>query len=382
MIYFDNAATSFPKPREVTREVVRCITRYGGNAGRGSHALSLAAAEKIFECREKLSELFCVDDPARVFFTVNTTQGLNTVIKGALKEGDHVLISDIEHNAVFRPIYRLAKEGKITFDIYPSMIGDERRSSTRICAGIARLIKPQTSMVIASWASNICSATMPIAEIGAFCRRHGICFIVDGAQGAGHIPLDVGSLEIDALCVPGHKGLLGLQGSGAVILGKDFCPDTLIEGGNGVNSLEGNMPIEPPERYEAGTLQTPAIAGLCEGVKLLLRHDISEIAEHERKLYRRAREALCNMNGIKVYAPEYEGSVLLFSIDGVSSENVVDRLNDSGICARGGYHCCPLGHKTLGTLRDGGAVRISFGMSNTEWEIDAFVDALRNIVKN
>lgn len=378
MIYFDNAATSFPKPREVNREILRYLTRYGGNAGRGSHKLSLAAAEKIFECRERMSELFSVSDPARVFFTMNTTHSLNTVIKGTLKEGDHVLISDIEHNAVYRPIYKLAKEGKITFDVYPSMICDERASPTRICAGIARMIKPRTRMVIAAWSSNICSYTLPVEQIGAFCHRHGIRFIVDGAQGAGHIPLDFDSSEIDALCIPGHKGLLGPQGTGAVLLGKDLLIDTLMEGGNGVNSLEGDMPLFSPERYESGTLPAPSLAGLCEGIKWISERGIESISEHEKKLYRYARERLCNMKGIKLYAPEYEGSVLLFSADGVSSEAVARHLDERDVCVRGGFHCCPLGHKTLKTEKDG-AVRISFGVFNTEREIDSFVEALRDI---
>lgn len=378
MIYFDNAATSFPKPREVTREVLRCLTRYGGNAGRGSHALSMAAAEKIFECRERLAKLFCVSDPARVFFTMNTTHALNTVIKGTVRQGDHVLISDIEHNAVYRPIYKLAEEEKITFDIYPSMICDERATPTRICAGIARLIKPQTSTVIATWSSNLCSYSLPIAEIGRFCKRHGINFIVDGAQGAGHIPLDFDTSEIDALCVPGHKGLLGPQGSGAVLLKKDFFPDTLTEGGNGVNSLDGNMPLFSPERYEAGTLPTPAIAGLSEGIKWVSERGVEDIAEHEKILFRYANERLCDISGIKVYANKYEGSVLLFSLEGISSETLARRLDGFGICTRGGFHCCSLGHKALGTQEDG-ALRISFGALNTEREIDTFIDTLKKI---
>ena len=177
MIYFDNAATSFPKPREVTEEVARCISRYGGNPGRGSHSLSMAAAEKVFECRSLLADTFGVSDPARVFFTLNTTHALNTVIKGALSHGDHVLISDMEHNAVYRPIYALAEAGIISYDIFPSMTADERQSPTRICARIARLVRAETRMLIASWSSNLCSATLPVREIGEFCRKRGIIFI-------------------------------------------------------------------------------------------------------------------------------------------------------------------------------------------------------------
>jgi selenocysteine lyase/cysteine desulfurase len=311
---------------------------------------------------------------------MNTTHALNTVIKGILRDGDHVLISDIEHNAVYRPIYKLASEGRISFDIYPSMIGDPRRNPTRICAGIAKLLRPNTRMVISAFSSNICSAVMPINEIGSFCRRHGIFFLVDGAQGAGHIPLDLGKAEIDALCLPSHKGLMGIQGAGAVILDKEITLDTLLEGGSGVNSLDGEMPSFSPERYEAGTLPTPALAALCEGVRWISERGIEDISEHERALYRYLRERLCNMNGIKVYASEYEGAVLLFSIDGMTSERVVNMLDGYGICSRGGFHCCPLGHKTLNT-QDDGAVRISFGAFNTECQAERFTDAMRLLIK-
>ncbi len=380
MIYFDHAATSFPKPRAVIDEVRRCMTQYGGNPGRSGHTLSLAASNKIFECRTLAASLFGVDDPARVCFTMNTTQALNTVIKGTLKAGDHVLISDLEHNAVYRPIVRLAEEGKITYDVFPTMVGDIRQSAVRICAGIARLCRPETRMVIATCASNICSATLPIADIGAFCHRHGILFVADGAQAAGHMPLSVDALALDALCVPGHKGLQGPQGCGMVILGKDFVPAPLCEGGNGVDSLSGLMPSESPERFEAGTLPTPAIAGLCEGLRWVTEHGVESIHAHEMSLYQRAREGLGNLPGVTMLAPMYAGSVLSFYVDGMPSERVAALLNERGICVRGGYHCSALGHKTLGTP-DGGAVRVSFGAVNTAYEVDALVDAVYRITQ-
>ena len=380
MIYLDHAATSFPKPRAVIEEMRRCMTQYGGNPGRSGHALSLAASNKIFECRTLAASLFGVDDPARVFFTMNTTQALNTVIKGTLREGDHVLISDLEHNAVYRPIVKLAEEGKITYDVFPTMVGDIRQSATRICAGIARLRRPETRMVIATAASNICSAMLPIAEIGAFCHRHGVLFVVDGAQAAGHLPLAVDSLALDALCVPGHKGLYGPQGCGMVILGKDFVPDSLYEGGNGVDSLSGFMPHESPERFEAGTLPTPAIAGLCEGLRWVMERGVDSVHVHEVSLYHRAREGLGNLKGVTMLAPMYEGAVLSFNVDGLPSERVAGMLNERGICVRGGYHCTALGHKTLGTP-DGGAVRASFGAFNTPYEIDALVTTVSSIAK-
>ena len=380
MIYLDHAATSFPKPRAVIEEIRRCMTQYGGNPGRSGHALSMAAAEKIFECRNLAAEFFGVDDPARVFFTMNTTQGLNTVIKGTLKQGDHVLISDLEHNAVYRPIVELAEEGRITYDVFPTMVGEVRRSASAICVEIARLCRPETRMVIATCASNICSATLPIAEIGAFCHGRGILFVADGAQAAGHMSLSLDTLALDALCVPGHKGLYGPQGCGMVLLGKDFLPDPLCEGGNGVDSLSGHMPLDAPERYEAGTLPTPAIAGLCEGLRWVLERGVENIHAQEIQLYHRAREALGNMQGITMYAPMYAGATLLFNVDGILSERVASLLNERGICTRAGYHCTALGHRTLETP-DGGAVRVSFGAQNTAHEVDAFLDAVAKITR-
>lgn len=380
MIYLDHAATSFPKPYAVTYEVLSCMSRYGGNPGRGGHALSLAAAKKVFECRSLAADFFGVDDSARVFFCMNTTQGLNTVIKGALQEGDHVLISDLEHNAVYRPIVALAEAGKITYDVFPTMVGEVHRSATEICAALARLCRPETRMVVATCASNICSATLPIAEIGAFCHQRGILFVADGAQAAGHTALSVDALSIDALCVPGHKGLYGPQGCGMVILGKDFLPAPLIEGGNGVDSLSGRMSDESPERFEAGTMPTPAIAGLCEGLKWVAARGVDAIHAHEVALYHRAREGLGNLLGVTMLAPMYEGAVLSFCIEGMSSERVASLLNERGICTRGGYHCSALGHRTLGTP-DGGAVRASFGANNTARDIDALVDAVNKIIR-
>ncbi|MBQ2999221.1 MAG: aminotransferase class V-fold PLP-dependent enzyme, partial [Clostridia bacterium] len=325
LIYFDNAATSFPKPRSVIEETVRCMTEYGGNAGRGTHALARAAAEKIYECRRVAAEHFGVDDPSRVLFTLNTTTAINTVLKGLLRRGDHVLLSDIEHNAVLRPLARLEREGRITCEIFPSMLGDDRHSAVRICAGIAKRIKKETRMVVCSHASNLCSLTMPLREIGAFCHRHGLLFVVDGAQSAGHERIKVDEMAIDALCVPSHKGLYGPQGGGMILLGKGITTEmlgTLVEGGNGMASLSAEMSSVFPERYEAGTLPTPVIAGLCEGIRVVEKIGVDEIAAHERSLYLRMREVLGNTKGVTLYAPEYEGAVLLFNIDGQNAERV------------------------------------------------------------
>jgi len=209
LCYLDNAATTFPKPVSVYREVYRCMSTYCGNPGRGSHTLSLEAARAIFECRSLIADLLGVSDLDRIIFTYNTTYALNMVIKGLLKKGDHVIISDMEHNAVLRPIWKLAHDGIISYDIFPSMTAKEKRSPALICAKIAALIKPNTKMVICSHASNICSATLPIKEIGEFCEKHSLLFVVDGAQSVGHYDLNVDRMNISALCFPSHKGLYG-----------------------------------------------------------------------------------------------------------------------------------------------------------------------------
>ena len=379
LIYLDNAATSFPKPERVIEKMNELMIYHGGNAGRGSHILALEAAEQVYECRELLSGFFDAEGPERVCFAMNTTEALNVVIKGILRRGDHVLISDMEHNAVYRPIYKLWREGVIEYDVFPTLVG-ALRTPNMICAHIAKLMRRNTKMLICTGASNICSMTMPLREIGEFCRKNGIIFVVDGAQCAGHIPISMREMKIDALCIPGHKGLLGPQGCGALILGKGIAPDTLLEGGNGINSLLGDMGEDMPERYEAGTLPTPAIAGLCEGVKIVKELGVEAIARHEAILFDRGAELLGNMRGVKIYAPEYKGSVMLFGIDGVGAEELASYLSQCGICTRGGFHCCALGHRTLGTEKTG-AVRASFGVYNSSRDVEMLADAVNNIRK-
>ena len=378
MIYLDNAATSFPKPRRVVEEQLRCMQIYGGNPGRGSHALALAAAEKIYECREELASFFGCPNPENVIFTMNTTMAINTLIKGILRTGDHVLLSDMEHNSVYRPIYKLAREGRVSYDVFPTFPTDPQRTPTDICRAIRSLIKPNTRLLIAAHASNICSATLPITEIGRLCAGCGILFVVDAAQSAGHIPINMRKSQISALCVPGHKGLLGPQGCGLMLLSDGLHADTLMEGGSGFQSLEGGMPEEAPERYEAGTLPTPAIAGLCEGIRFVRERGVEEIGAHAREMNRYLQERLLEMPKITVYTPHHVGSVLLFNVDGMSSDDVGDALNRRGICVRTGYHCSALGHATLGT-KVGGAVRVSTGYATTQKQMDALLRAVREL---
>lgn len=379
MIYFDNAATSFPKPRRVVEEQMRCMQFYGGNPGRGSHALAMAAAEKIYECREELASFFGSPNPENIIFTMNTTMALNTAIKGLLRRGDHVLISNMEHNAVFRPIYKLARDGVIHYDVFDTFPNLSVRPPEMICASILEKLRPNTRMLVCAHASNICSATLPLREIGALCRKKGILFVVDAAQSAGHLPINMTEMQIDALCAPGHKGLWGPQGCGILALGEGIVADTLMEGGSGYNSLEGNMPEDAPERYEAGTLPTPAIAGLLEGVREVKRLGIDYIRTHESALTKRLCERLMAMPKVTLYAPHHTGGVLLFSLQDLSSDHVGAFLNERGFCVRTGFHCAALAHATLGTPPSG-AVRVSPSLFNTTAQIDAFAENLKELL--
>lgn len=381
LVYLDNAATSFPKPEGVIRAMNELMINYGGNAGRGSHRIALAAAERVYECREHLSRFFDAEGAEQVCFCMNTTEALNMAIKGLLRRTDHVLISDMEHNSVLRPIYKLWSEGYIEYDVFPSLALDEGRTPTKICAEIAKRLRKNTRMLVCTGASNICSMTMPLAEIGEFCRKNQILFVVDGAQCAGHMPISLKNMNIDALCVPAHKGLLGAQGCGAVIFGKRIRGRdlrTIVEGGNGIASLSAESSGELPERLEAGTLPIPAIEGLSQSLRILDELGIERIAEHERALFALCKESLERLGRVKIYCPQYEGAVLLFNVDGISSEELAARLDEQGICTRGGYHCAALAHKTLGT--DGqGALRVSFGVFNSSDDVRALERALVNI---
>ena len=374
-VYLDNAATTFPKPPAVLRAMSDSVKYRGGNPGRSSHTLSLSAASDLYACREAAADFFGLGShPERVIFTLNTTQSLNVAIKGLLREGDHAVCSDMEHNAVYRPLHRLQTEGRITFDTFDTLADRPDRTTAMILDSLWRSVRPNTRMVVLSHASNICSAALPLFEIGHFCRRRGLLFVVDAAQSAGHLPIDMKEMCIDVLCVPGHKGLYGPQGCGLLLLGDrlDSLPDTLLEGGNGVDSLVGDMSDTLPERYEAGTPPTPAVCGLLQGIRFVQSIGGDRIRRHEEDLYLYAREQLSRLPHVRMEVPFHVGSVLLFNVDGYTSDEVAALLDRHGICVRAGFHCAALGHRTLHTPHTG-AVRVSFGWFNTPRDVDALV---------
>ena len=374
MIYLDNAATSFPKPPPVLSAMRDCCARYCGNPGRGSHILALRSAETVYACREALAELFGSEHPENVVFTLNATMALNLAIKGLAGAGDHILFSDLEHNAVRRPIAALAAEKRITCSVFPSLAGRVDRTDEAILAGIRKALRPNTRILVCTHASNICPVTMPLEAIGALCREKGIRFIVDAAQSAGHLPIDMERMGIDILCAPGHKGLL----VGFLILRDGIRLRTLTEGGSGVDSVPAEMPEDPPERYEAGTLSTPAIAGLLAGVRYIRQVGLDRVRTHLTSWNRRLRERLETDPRVEILTPETDGAILLFRMAGIPSERVGAELNRHGICVRAGLHCAPLAHQTIGTFPDG-AVRVSPGIFTRPAEADAFRKVIKDV---
>lgn len=375
MIYLDHAATSWPKPPSVYEKMLSCMRHEGGNPGRGAHALSLRAAERIYSCRECAAAFFGAAGAERVAFTLNTTYALNTAIKSILSPGDHVLIGDMEHNSVLRPLAALAKTKQITYSTF-----HVRKSPEAILSELQKKIQPHTRALICAHVPNLANNAIPVAEIGAFCHKHGVIFILDGAQSAGHLPICVDAMHVDILCVPGHKGLYGPQGCAMMIFGQN-CPigAPLTEGGSGIHSLDLSMPEELPEHFEAGTLPTPAIAGLEAGIQFVKFVGLSRIHAHECRLWHILHGALSDMQKIHI-ADETPGAILTFTADNLSPTEIAERLNQKNICVRAGYHCAPLGHRALGT-EETGAVRISFGIMNTAEEILTCADALHSILQ-
>ena len=374
MIYFDNAATTFPKPPCVIDEICRCMKKYCGNPGRSSHALSIKSAEKIYEARQYLSELFGAE-AENVVFTYNATYALNIVIKSYVKYSSHILISDIEHNSVLRPVYELCKQKLCTYDVFNTNGTEEE-----ILDEIRKSLKNNTKMLICTHASNICSRRLPIEKIGQLCKDNDIFFVVDGAQSAGIYDINVKKMNINALCVPGHKSLYGPQGVGAIIFNNDIVGRSFIQGGTGINSLELEMPDILPEAYEAGTLSTPLIAGLCESLKWLKAIEIDKIRKYEEDLYRYLLKKLKSEERIITYEGcDNLGNTVIFNINGFTSVETSNALDLRGICTRSGFHCAPLAHNALNVGNDG-AVRISLSIFNTKNEINTLFDALTEII--
>ena len=378
MIYFDNAATTFPKPPSVAKGMLQCMREYGGNPGRSGHRLSLAAAEAVFNVRESLAEFFGIERPENIVFTANCTGALNLAISGIARRGDHFLISDLEHNSVLRTVAGLCRERGMSFDIFHALASDDM-----ILSEIEKKRKPNTRAVICTHASNICPRILPIAQIGALCKKAKLLFIVDAAQSAGIYDISVMRDGISILCAPGHKGLYGPQGSGFAAFADDFDFSHFTVsayGGNGKNSSEIDMGHEPPDSFEAGTLSTPSIVGLGEGLRFVKARRRERIEAFENELFLHARKTLEKIPRVKLYLPDAEkGSLLLLGFEGISPSLIAEKLSDHGICTRAGLHCAPIAHRALGT--GGDALRISFSAMNTVAEVEAFAYILQTLLR-
>ena len=368
MIYLDNAATSFPKPRQVVNEVVRCITKYCGNPGRSSHRLALAAADKIFETRELIANFLGFDKCENVVLTPNATYALNLVIKGMINERCHCIVSDLEHNSVLRPLYKSIEKHGGELSVFDT--------EKPICEAILPLIRPDTKVLISTLCSNVTGKILDLNELSKISSRYGLSLILDGSQHLGHARIDLSGVHFSALCSAGHKSLFGIQGSAFTVINNAELFDTLTEGGSGVDSFSKEMPKLLPERYEAGTLSTPAIASLGAGIKFINEVGIDRIERRLHALTETLHGELMSVQWLDIYG--IGNGIASFNLRDLPSSYVASELDKYGIATRSGFHCAPLIHQRLGTVTRG-AVRASLSYFNTEDDIYHLIKALKNI---
>jgi cysteine desulfurase family protein len=377
MIYCDNAATSFPKPDQVIDAMVSYMKEIGANPGRSGHGPALRANRIINDCRKSLCRLFNIDFPERVVFTSNVTEALNIVFNGLLKNGDHVVTTSVEHNSVMRPLRHLAEIRRIELSVTPCS-----SQGVMDTEALKRTIRQDTRLIVINHASNVVGTILPIEKIGAI--KGTARLLVDAAQTAGIIPIDVKKQRIDLLAFTGHKALYGPMGTGGLYVGKGIDIDPLIRGGTGTQSELEQQPPELPDRLESGTANAPGIAGLGAGVEFVLEKGIDQIREHENRLIQRLIEGLMTIEGLVLFGPcdhRMQTANLSLNLKGVHPAEVARVLEtEFEIMVRAGLHCSPSAHKTLGTYPDG-AVRLSMGYFNSQKEVDEIIRALEMIVQ-
>ncbi len=363
-IYLDSAATTLQKPPSVSRGVAYAMS-HAASVGRGGHQSAMVAAQTVFACREGLAELFHVPNPEQVIFTHNATHGLNLAIKTLVKEGDTVLISGYEHNAVTRPLHQLGAKVKVARSpLFRSDIMYEE---------MERLLTPEVSCVICTHISNVFGYILPIEDIAALCRRRGVPFIVDAAQSAGVREINFTDLNAEFIAMPGHKGLYGPQGTGVLLC--QSPPKPLLEGGTGSDSLEQGMPTYLPDCCEVGTHNVCGIAGLLAGVNYIRSRGVPSIAHYEERLMSHLAGALSVMGYIWVFRDHTkinQSGVFSVVVKGMDCEDVGQWLGERGVAVRAGLHCAPLAHRTAGTL-ESGTVRLSLSAFNTMGEMDRVI---------
>ena len=364
MIYFDNAATSFPKPPEVSRAMYKCLTEFGGNPGRSGHKMSISAAKIVYNMRENVAQFFGFSDPERVILTKNCTESLNIAIFSVMKNGGNAIISHFEHNSVVRPLEHLRKNGMCDYKIAKASF----ENPEILVHEFENLIDAETKMIICSHASNVTGKIAPIKEISRICKRHGIIFCLDASQTAGIVKIDMDKNGIDILCCPGHKSLLGPTGTGLLLVQKNVELSPFIFGGTGSVSVNLDMPSFYPDMLESGTVNVVGAAGLTAGISYINRVGIDTIYEHELDLAQQFYSRLYEMDNILLYSTKPQRnmavSTLSFNVKGKTCTEVSELLDAKNIAVRSGLHCAPLAHRFIGT-EEMGTVRASFSNFNT-----------------
>lgn len=371
MTYFDNGATTYPKPKSVISSVNYCIKRIGGNPSRSTHKLSMLASEEVYKTRECIAKMLNVSTPENIVFTYNATYALNLAIKTLVREKCHIIISDVEHNSVLRPLEYLKKQLKIEYDKFDS---DESLDKA-----IPKLIRPDTRFIISTLASNVSGKEIDYNSLSMLAKKHSLKLIVDASQILGHKTIDLKKYECDALCAPGHKALFGIQGSGFACFKSNIREGDFVEGGSGSDSFNTEMPIYLPEGYEAGTLGTVGIVALRSGIEFVTDIGYDNIEHHLNKIRMFIEHEISRNPAVIIY-PSYGGN-LIFNLKERTSMESALILDQNNICTRGGYHCAPLAHEKLGTSNTG-VVRASFSIMNTMREAEEFVLTINKITKN
>lgn len=374
----DNAATSYPKPEVVYQAIDYYNRHMGGNPGRGSNKQTVKAGTVLLEAREALAKLFNIEDAMQVAFTYNITDALNMGFKGILEPGDHVITSSMEHNSVARPLFIMEKQGvewtKVTCAPDGTLNPDE----------VKKAIRPNTRMICTLHASNLTGTIMPIAEVGKIARENGLVFMVDTAQSAGALPIDVVKQNIDILTFTGHKSLLGPQGTGGIYIRPGLNVKPSRQGGTGSLSEYMEHPDIMPDLLESGTLNTPGIAGLLAGVTFILEADINNITKQEQELTDLLLSGLKEIQGLKMYGPQnsnQQTAVIAFNISDIDPGEISASLDyEYNITTRSGLHCAPLAHQTIGTLEQG-AIRLSPGFFTTREEIEHVIKAIDEVAR-
>lgn len=373
MLYLDNAATTLQKPQCVIDAVLDAMSQ-AGNAARGVNAASLSAARIVTEARQELAEFFDLDTPNRVCFTSNVTEALNTAIKGFFQPGDHVITTAMEHNSVLRPLFCMQDEGVIRLTIVDA---DEKGRISY--DALEQAVQKETRAIVIQHASNVTGNVNDLVRVGDICRRKHLALIVDASQTAGSVPISMRAMNIAVLCFTGHKGLMGPQGTGGLLVREDIDLRPLKEGGSGIHSYDRRQPVDYPEHLEAGTLNIHGIAGLLAAVRFIAAMGVEQIGAHEKALARAFYEQIRDIPNVNIYG-DFEGdrtAVVSLNIEGYESGEVSDELMERfEIATRSGAHCAPLAHQALGTV-DTGAVRFSFSYYNTMEDVQAAAEAVR-----